>query len=321
MTVQLPAVRPRFEWDNISVGDDLGRVAGSVRPSDVQAHAFAIGEPVGSFVDGLSDVDLVPPTLFINDLLKLFRNGYDCTPPMVGGLHTRALVDILQPVAVGEDVTILGSHIAKYHRRGRRYRTCLSTVTTAEGREAVRMVATETVGFTVDDEPDRGDVPENWAAHLPRITDEIPEGARELAEGDTPRAGDVITSAPRGISYEQCVMFSGFPFAWAQDGPKFVSRGIHTDPEIAAAAGYPVPVAQGLMSASHMISPIVARLGARSLHGSSFSFSFIAPVLVGATLTTAAVIDAVDDETVALHAFAKDQTGKIVTVVHARIAR
>lgn len=321
MTVTLPPAQPRFTWDNIAVGDDLGLVSGRVSESHVRAHAFAIDESAARYLDREDGNRLVPSTLFINDLLKLFLLGYDCTPPMVGGLHTRAVIDIVRPVAVGEEVTVTGSHVAKYIRRGRRYRSCRSAVTGSDGVEAIRMLATETVGFDVLSEQDSGEMPENWAADLPRVTTEVGPDDAPYVPGAEPRAGDVIRSSPRSVSYEQSIVFSGFPFSWAQPTPQPLRRGIHTEPAIAEAAGYPAPVAQGLMSASHIISTVLEDLGDSAPGASSFSFSFIAPVLVGSTLTAVAVIDEVTAEAVHLHAFAKDEQERIVTVGHARVQR
>ncbi len=322
MTVVTPDSPPRFNWDNLRVGDDLGRVEGAVDESAVRAHTFAIGDDGGSYVSGMGDAPLVPPTLFINDLLKLFLLGYDCSPPMVSGLHTRALVDILAPVQVGQQVEITGSHVAKFMRRGRRHRACLSTLRSAEGAELIRMLAVETVGFERFDEPDSPEQPENWADGLPKISGLVPDGAVELQPGDEPVVGGVIHDAPRTVSYEQSVVFSGFPYAWAYEKPQPIRRSsIHISPEKAAESGYDAPVAQGLISASHIISTTARHFGERVLHGSSYSFSFVAPVLVGTQLTTTLVIDEVSADEVLLHAFTKNADGKMVTVAYIKVPR
>lgn len=322
MTVVTPDSPPRFGWENLTVGDDLGCVEGRVGASTVRAHSFAIGDEPESYVSGLGDAPLVPPTLFINDLLKLFLLGYDCSPPMVSGLHTRAQIDVLAPVRVGEQVRITGTHIAKFMRRGRRHRSCLSTLAAADGTEFVRMLATETVGFERFDEPDSPDQPENWAEQLPKVTDEVPAGAPVLRPGNEPVAGAVIIDPARPISYEQSVVFSGFPFAWAHEKPQPIRRSsIHISPEKAAESGYDAPVAQGLVSASHVISAVVRQFGEPAMHGSKFAFTFIAPVLVGTELTSAIVIDEVGEREVLAHAFTKNSEGRVVTVAHARIPR
>jgi len=319
MTVKTPESLVRFEWDNLKVGDYLGEIDGRVSKNEVRAHTFAIGDEPGSYVAGLGDSLLVPPTLFINDLLKLFLIGYDVTPPMVSGLHTRAIIEILEPVPVDSDVKITGSHVAKFMRRGRRHRSCLSTLTSTDGTELVKMLATETVGFERFDEPDSVDQPENWAEGMPRVTDEIDPNAPVLKPGDAAVVGGVLEDAPRAVTYEQSVIFSGFPYGWAYDEPQPIRRSsIHISPEKAAESGYPAPVAQGLISASHVISTIIRQFGESALHGSKYSFSFIAPVIVGTELTTRVVIDAIDDEGVLMHAFVKNSDGKIVTIAHVR---
>lgn len=278
MTVTTPEARPRFSWDHLQIDDDLGRVEGVIGADAVRAHAFAIGDDPERYLTGYDSGPFVPPTLLSNELLKLFFLGYDVGARVGVGLHTRSQIEYLEPVRIGEPVLITGRHIAKYVKRGRRYRSCLSTVERPEGTVLARMVATETVGYHVHDQPDEGTVPSDWAAGLPPIPAEPPADS------------DLIGPRNARISFEQSVLFSGLPFAWARDELEPVRQGTHTNPEAARAAGFGRPIAQGLLSASHLTLLLMDRFGDRVLRGATLSFAFIKPVLVQSDLTCHAVV-------------------------------
>lgn len=324
MTITPPTTVPRFTWENLHVGDDLGHVEGIVDEAAVRAHAFAIGDTPERYLNGIGAAGpVVPPSLLVNDLLKLFLIGYDCTPPWPGGLHTRAQIEYPAPLPLGERVAITGSHIAKYIKRGRRYRSCLSEATRADGTVVARMIATETVGYRIEGDADSSEPPVNWADGLPRVSGVIPEGAVSLAPGEHIHAGAVLGPIARSVSLEQSVIFSGYPFGWAREKAEPLRQGLHTNPEIARNAGYPAPVAQGLMSASHMTSLLLDHFGERVFQGARLSLSFVSPVIAGTTLTTHGVVGTpVSDasrEWTSLELASRNSEGSLTTVGYARV--
>ncbi|CCG04289.1 MaoC family dehydratase [Blastococcus saxobsidens] len=321
MPIVLPSDRPKFSWENLSVGDDLGRVEGRVDAAAVRTHAFAIGDDPKRYL-GQQD-GFAPPSLLVNDLLKLFLLGYDCTPPAVGGLHTKAQIDYLAPLPVGDPVVLTGTHVAKYVRRGRPHRSCASQAQTPSGNVVARMLATETVGYAVDEAGEHGQPPESWVDGFPRVEGQIDGSTRIEPGGAEPAVGQTLGPLVREVSFEESVAFSGFPFSWAQEHPSAVRIGLHTDPETARRAGYPRPVIQGLLSAGHLTQLLLDYYGDRVINGSKLALSFIAPVMTGSTLSSYATVrrqlDIDGRQVNELSLLTQDQDERLVTVGYARV--
>lgn len=324
MTVTRPSAPPRFTWDNLHVGDNLGRVEGVVDESAVRAHAFAIGDDPQRYLGGIgASGPIVPPSLLVNDLLKLFLLGYDCTPPWPGGLHTRAQIEYLRPVSLDETVVITGSHVAKYVKRGRRYRSCLSQAALSDGTVVARMLATETVGYDISTEQDSGMVPDDWASDFPRVEGVIPADAPRAIPGQPLGEGTVLGPLVRDISLEQSVVFSGYPFGWAKESSEALRQGLHTNPDIARTAGFSAPVAQGLLSASQLTALLLDQFGENVMHGSRLSLSFVSPVIVGTSLSSLALtqptVEINDTPHSSVQLSSRNSQGSLVTVGYAQV--
>lgn len=318
-----PTHLPKFSWENLRVNDDLGRVEGVVSESAVRAHAFAIGDDPGRYLRDPGARPCVPPSLLVNDLLKMVLLGYDGSNGAYGGLHTKAVIDYLAPLAIGERVTVTGTHVAKYVRKGRRYRTLLSQAVREDGLVIARLLATETVLYDVTDRTDEGDIPKHWATDLPHVEGDIPADALRANPGDAIGKGMVLGPIARDVSIEQSVVFSGYPFSWAQEKPVAVRQSLHTNPDIAKKAGYPAPVAQGLLCAAHHTSLLLDHFGNRVNQGTQLALSFVSPILVGTTLHSHALVD---DELSAggarftgLRLATRNADGQLIAAGHARV--
>lgn len=322
MIVQ-PASLPPFSWENLCVNDDLGRVEGVVSEAAVRAHAFAIGDSPERYLRELGQSPCVPPSLLVNDLLKMVLLGYDIGNGAYGGLHTKAVIDYLAPLAIGERIVVTGTHVAKYVRKGRRYRTLLSQAVRADGLVIARLLATETVLYDVTDRPDEGDMPQHWGTQLPHVDGVIPEKAARAKAGEPVHEGMVLGPIVRDVSIEQSVIFSGYPFSWAQDKPLAVRQSLHTNPDIAKKAGYPAPVAQGLLCAAHQTSLLLDHFGDRVHRGAQLALSFVSPILVGTQLHSHALVDgelnAGGARFTALRLATRDTNGQLVVAGHARV--
>ena len=318
-----PASLPRFSWENLHVNDELGRVEGVVTEAAVRAHAYAIGDRPERYLNELGDRPCVPPSLLVNDLLKMVLLGYDPSNGAYGGLHTKAGIDYLAPLAIGERVVVTGTHVAKYVRKGRRYRTLLSEAARADGTVVARLLATETVLYDVTDRPDEGALHPHWSADLPHVDGAIPAAARRVPAGETGQAGTVLGPIARDVSIEQSVVFSGYPFSWAQDKAVAVRQSLHTNPEIAQKAGYDAPVAQGLLCAAQQTSLLLDHFGERVLRGAQLALSFVAPILVGTRLHSHALVDgelATEGASMtALRLATRNEAGQLVAAGHARV--
>lgn len=322
MPIHYPATRPPFSWENVRVDDDLGRVDGVITEGAVLAHAFAIGEDPQTYLKGIDGLGpFVPPSLLVNDLLKLFLIGYDCSIlGSAAGLHTKAQIRIHAPIPIGSAVSITGSHVARFIKGGRRCRSVASRVS-AGGTLLAEMLATETVGFGTDNGPDTAGEPTNWAATLPRVDGAFPAGAPRATPGQPLSSGMVLGPRSRWVGLEQSVVFSGFPYGWAQDAPE-LRHGLHTSYEVARRGGYPAPLAQGLLSAGHMSALLLEQIGKDYFNGTELALNFVAPVVVGTTLVTHGVVQGPQSESdrrrlVSL--VTVDSIGAVKTAGYARI--
>lgn len=319
-----PPFLPRFSWENLKTNDELGRVEGAVGEAAVRAHAFAIGDSPERYLRELEHSPCVPPSLLVNDLLKMVLLGYDGRDGAYGGLHTRAVIDYLAPLAVGERVTLTGTHVGKYVRKGRRYRTLLSQAVRDDGLVIARLLATETVFYDVTDRPDEGDIPPHWASQLPHVDGRSPDPAAPRARPGQPlEAGMVLGPIAREVSIEQSVVFSGYPFSWAQDQAVAVRQSLHTNPDVAKKAGYPAPVAQGLLCAAHHTSLLLDHFGPRVTRGAQLALSFVSPILVGTTLHSHALVDGPLDaggtRFAGLRVATRNSEGQLIAAGHARV--
>lgn len=322
MPIQNPANAPKFCWENLHINDDLGEVTGEVSEGAVLAHAFAIGESPEIFINGLPGVGpFIPPSLLVNDLLKLFLIGYDCTDfGSGGGLHARSVIKYHAPLPIGASVTITGSHVAKFVRRGWRFRS-MQTDVKSRGKLIAEMVATETVGFTKDNGPDVGVAPENWSDGLPNISAELPQSLHFALPNEPLERGMLLGPVARWVGLEQSVIFSGYPFAWAQEAPS-LRQGLHTNYEIARRAGFSVPVVQGLLSASHLTSLLLRQFGLRLFDGSELALKFISPVFIGSRLTSyARVAGGAADDAWLLELLTQDESRSIKTVGYVKVPK
>ena len=290
-----PVFRPRFSWESLRTNDDLGRVEGVIDESAVRAHAYAIGDDAERYLKGFGAGPCVPPSLVVNDLLKMVLLGYDDSDGSYGGLHTKAAIDYLAPVPIGEHVILTGTHVAKYARKGRRYRTLASQATGRDGTVYAQLMATETVLYDVEpDRPDEGEIPEHWAVGRPLGSGDIPMDAPRATPGQPLTPGMVLGPITRRVSLEQSVVFSGFPFSWAREEQVAVRQSLHTNPEIATRAGYTAPVAQGLLCAAHHTTLLLDHFGPRVFRGAQLALSFVAPVLIGTDLTSHAIVESAE---------------------------
>lgn len=322
MTITRPVRAPKFSWDNLQIDDNLGEVTGRVNEGAVLAHAFAIGESPDLFTKGLPGVGpFVPPSLLVNDMLKLYQVGYDCTGFGSGlGLHTKSVIKYHAPLPIGASLRITGSHVAKFVRRGRRFRSVRSCVE-SEGRLIVEMLATETVEYSNDNGPDFGEAPENWSNNLPPVSTKLPPSP-PLARANEPlKRGMVIPPLARWVGLEQNVIFSGYPFAWAQEKPYF-RQGTHTNFEIAKGAGFPTLVVQGLLSASHLSSLLLRQFGPKLFDRTELALKFISPTFIGSRLTSHAIVTE-EESTDAwlLQLWTQDESKSVKTVGYASVSK
>jgi hypothetical protein len=178
------------------------------------------------------------------------------------------------------------------------------------------MRATETVGF-------KADTPVGQSQGKPAvdaITGEIPAGAPVVTKASTEvPVGAVLPSLAKQTSVEQSVMFSGFPYGWADGGAKKIDMTIHTDPEDARMRGQPGVIVQGLCSAAFISEVCTNFFGKSWFTSGRLSTAFLRPVIAGDVITAYAMVKRLETEgdgqtRIFLDVWAKNQRGELATV-------
>lgn len=313
---RLPQLKP-YIWEDMPIGERFGPVEGPLSELKLKMHAFAVDDyhpwyfqssPFGGRIGH--------PTLLATDILMLFTLNYDANPPnFQGGLHARAELEFFRPVFVGRKVTIDGTTTEKYQKRGQNYRALEGEARNDAGEVCVRMRATETMGL--------GEAtPVGKSLSAPRqglITGEIPASAPVAAHAskDIP-VGAVVSGLTKGTSFEQSVIYSGFPHGWAEGGCRSMWVNIHTDPEDGRKHGRPDAVVQGLISAAFLSEMCVNFFGKSWFTSGRLSTAFIRPVIVRDLITVAGLVKCVEPEDAGerlwLDVWCKNQRGELTTV-------
>lgn len=100
------------------------------------------------------------------------------------------------------------------------------------------------------------------------------------------RAGDVFVSLPKRVSMARLLAFSG----GALDSPSFPDRNLHTDQQLAEAAGHVAPISSGSHAEGLLLQLLVEVVGPRWFASGSLSVSFRGPVFEGDDLTSHALV-------------------------------
>ncbi|MCW2666895.1 MAG: hypothetical protein JWN57_1857 [Frankiales bacterium] len=87
---------------------------------------------------------------------------------------------------------------------------------------------------------------------------------------------------------------------------------IHFSDQAAQALGFPRAIAHGMISGALLSRMLTRNLGAAWVTAGQLSLRFVAPVLVGSTVTARGVVTAVDPLVVAVRAETDDGTAVIV---------
>ena len=220
-------------YENVYVGESFGPVTLVLDDFFLRSYAYALDDYSGMIIEDGSarPVGYVPPHMIVSDLMQIFLTVYD--RDKVVGLHQKEEVEHYKPVPIGAKLTLTGSYVGKYMKRGKGY-TVLESVARDElgdivilqrSTEVMRIPDGTPVG-TGTAEPERRVSPRPLAAERSnRVTPETP-------------AGTALRPMTKIVRQAQMSVFTGADFH---------KQGIHTNIEIARKAGLRDCIAQGMM--------------------------------------------------------------------------
>jgi len=111
-------MRKKFIYDNIQVGEDLGRKEILITDEMIRTCANAIESAhPWYFEDSPFGGRIAPPTIFDNDTLSILDENYE----RFGSIHAKQAWEFKNPARLGKKVTLSVHVVDKYVKRERNY--------------------------------------------------------------------------------------------------------------------------------------------------------------------------------------------------------
>jgi acyl dehydratase len=291
----------------VSVGETFDPVTLVVDEAYVANARFSLGDY--KVCHDKQGRELVPGTALARDLQQLFLTRYD--PNRIVGLHQAEEIIFAAPARVGDVVTLSGSVVDKFEKRGKGYFVLDCRAHDAEGRLLVQQISTEIMEM-----PDLSAQPAGGAAQQSgdraasrRITGVWPQTppvqhfSREL----TPSIA--VTPMVKVCDLAQVAVFSGIGLG---------RYNTHTDIRVAQAAGFATALAQGMMETCWMSQMLAEFFGPSWDQGGWIRTNYLRPVLAGDTITLRAVLTEIGADTAELEVWAENQHQQMTAAGWAR---
>jgi acyl dehydratase len=231
---------------------------------------------------------VAPPTVLGNASLRFIDTIYGPVPP--GTLHAKQDIDTDAALRVDRQPIGYGRFIEKYERRGRRW-----FVFEARWRDETGLILGHT--RTTMAFPEKLQMPDD------------DESSARAEQKQAARQGE-IASVARTVTEEKLRAYTE-DSANSQRG-----KSIHTDAEVARAAGFATMVAQGMMAADYISEAMANTLGSAWYADAKLSLAFLRPILNGDTITACGRLDREEEDGAVVRktyaVWAKNEQGDIV---------
>ncbi len=210
--------------------------------------------------------------------------------PVAGSVWVRERVTYHRPIALDEVFEIQGSGTGRHVRKGRRYGTTVSRTHAADGSRLATNVTTGLLSYRQD--PDLADEVQGQPVEqtpAPEIDQSVAASNPCLEALGAARVGQILGGASLEVSLE---MMRARETA-RSDNP------IHSDPEVARAAGLARPIAGGSHVQAFALELLMAEWGSQVLlHGACVDCRWKAPTEAGASITPRAEVVAAEPDRV-----------------------
>lgn len=190
--------------------------------------------------------------------------------PSEAGLHAKDETRFINPAYVGKRLRVTWAPAERYERRGRLFTVTDVVMMDEDGREILRRRLTGTTS--------------SGAAPIERRAEDAAAtpGAAPVPEPPgypTSEIGIVYRGLPKDVILERMRLFSGWP-----------RKNIHTDDEVARAAGLPAPIASATQNMGHICELMLDIFGDEWLCTGSLILTFRRPIYAADVITSSAVI-------------------------------
>lgn len=253
--------------------------------------------------------EYVPGTALARDLQQLFLTRYD--PNRIVGLHQAEEIIFAAPARLGDTVTLTGSVVDKFEKRGKGYFVLDCRAHDADGHLLVQQVSTEIM--EMPDLAARQDTstPKQGSqqAAAKRISGVWPDSAPVAHFAPDLGASTPVKPLVKTCDLAQIAVFSGIGLG---------RYNTHTDIRVAQAAGFDTALAQGMMETCWMSQMLADFFGQAWDRGGWIKTNYLRPVLAGDTITLRAVLTEVGTETAELEVWAENQHQQMTAAGWAR---
>ncbi|WP_283135232.1 FAS1-like dehydratase domain-containing protein [Rhizohabitans arisaemae] len=276
---QAPTKKKEALYELVEIPEEFGPVEVVVDEERVKAFAFAVDDYGDWYLGEQSPFGgpIGHPLVLANELLFLFYDKYDGNTAR--GLHTHEKLTFLSPVRRGEKVTLTGSYVAKYERRGQGYVVLEAVARGEDGRELVRHRGIEIMRAHAGSVVGRRSAAASTGR---RVTGEVAAGTAPVDRarpGLAPRTP--ITPLAKHVTQEQMYVFS-----WGGRG----YRNVHTDPGRAAESGLDATLVQAQQQTSFVTQAMTRFFGPSWLTSGELDMRFISPAFAGDHLTVGGAV-------------------------------
>lgn len=288
-------------FENVYVGERFGPITLRTDEFFLKSYAYATDDYSGMAIrDGeIIASEFVPGAAIVSELMLVFLSVYD--PDGVVGLHQKEEAEYFAPVRPGTALTLSGSYVDKYERRGKGYVVLEAEARDQDGKLVVRQRSTEIMRIpkeisvgTSSGSPGRRISPRNLGAD--RIG---------TIESKTP-VGTALTSMKKHVRQAQMSVFSGADIH---------KQGIHTVRKIARAAGLKDCLAQGMMESCWVSEYLTRLFGAAFLNSGRHCTTYLSPVYAKDMIKIEGVVSANDGNgRVEVEYWLTNQDGKTTAV-------
>lgn len=263
-------------YENVYIGESFGPVELVVDDFFLRSYAYALDDYSGMVIeDGMMmPVGFVPPHMIVSDLMQIFLTVYD--RDKVVGLHQKEEVEHYKPVPVGAKLTLTGTYVDKYMKRGKGY-TVLESVARDEAGDIVILQRSIEVMR----------IPEGV-----QVGTGMAEPERRVSPRDLPaeRVGSIDATTPVGTALAPMTKQVRQAQMSVFTGAEFHKRGIHTNLEIARKAGLKDCIAQGMMESCWASQYLSAFFGETFLSTGRHFSTYLSPIYPKDVLTLEGVV-------------------------------
>lgn len=218
-----------------------------------------------------------PPFALTGCTIFLISSHYD----IAGGVYWREQVTCHRPPRIGETLSVSGAVERVYVHDGRRYQQMASRSVDAEGRPVASSRSTGLSQYRRAETTPAGEEgqPDESTAPGPDFAAAQANPCLAALRALTP--GQAIGGDTQPVTLQMMRDLS----AGDERNP------IHTDPEVARAAGLKAPIAGGPHVLAFLQEAMLESLGAEALsHGAHFDVRWVSPVFAGDMVATRATV-------------------------------